>query len=256
MHPLGHRVLGTHQSITDLQCAQMRDYFNHRYSADNTVVALAGKLDFNAAVNEISSLCAAWQRTNARRAAAAPRARDAAFTLRDKKVNRAYALMLTPAPSASDDRRYAASLLAHVLGGADNSRLHWALIETGLAEDAECAFNPQDGTGDFLLYVSADPERLDEIWSIVEREINNLAASLADDDLDKIRAKTATGITLAGERPGGRMQRLGRQWTYLNSYTTLEDELQRINAVTTDDLRALLRDFPLRPRTVGRLLPE
>jgi predicted Zn-dependent peptidase len=63
-------------------------------------------------------------------------------------------------------------------------------------------------------------------------------------------------VTLAGERPGGRMQRLGRQWTYLGSYTTLEEELSRINAVTVEDVRRVFEQYPLRPRTVGWLLPK
>ena len=256
MHPLGHRVLGTAESITDLTSSQMREYFEHRYSADNTVVSLAGKVDFDRAVEEIDRLCGLWKATGAARGTGLPKFRDADLLIRDKKVNRGYCLMLTPAPSASDERRYAASLLAHILGGPDNSRLHWALIETGLAEDAECAFDPRDGTGDFLVYVSADPERLDEVWEVVEGEIRGLADSITEDDLEKIRCKAATGVTLAGERPGGRMQRLGRQWTSLGTYTTLEEELERINSVRAADVKQLLAQFPFRPRTVGKMLPE
>lgn len=256
MHTLGHRVLGTSASISALTSQQMSDYFRARYSADNTVVSLAGRVDFDRAVEEIAGMCGSWQTTGATRDTRAPATRDAVFTLRDKKVNRGYALMLTPGPSATDERRYAASLAAQVLGGSDNSRLHWALIETGIAEDAECAYDPRDGCGDFLVYVSADPERLEEVWSIVEREIDNLGASLTEDDLDKIRSKIATGITLAGERPGGRMQRLGRQWLYQGRYTTLEEELERVNRVTVGEVRTLLNDLrAMRPRTVGRLLP-
>ena len=57
------------------------------------------------------------------------------------------------------------------------------------------------------------------------------------------------------ERPGGRMQRLGRQWTYLHKHLTLEEELDSINAVTIDDMRAVFEAFPFSPRTVGRMLP-
>ncbi len=79
--------------------------------------------------------------------------------------------------------------------------------------------------------------------------------SLTEDDLERLRNKSATGVTLAGERPAGRMQRLGRQWVYHGEHRTLEEELARINAVTLDDLRAVAAAFPFRPRTVGRLLP-
>jgi len=254
-HPLGHRVLGTPATINAMSAAQMRTYFGQRYSADNTVVALAGKLDFDACVKRIDRLCGSWERTAPARDSTAPLTRQATIALRDAKVTRAYALMVAPGPAFGDDRRYAASLLAQVLGGPDNSRLHWALVETGIADQAESGYDPRDGTGDFMLFVSCDPERLGEAWAITFKQIEELEASITEDDLAKIRAKIATGVTLAGERPGGRMQRLGRQWTYLKRHTTLQEELTRINAVTAEDVKRVLREFPLTNRTVGTLVP-
>ncbi len=256
VHPLGHRVLGTKDTIATLQSEQMRAYFEDRYSADNTVVALAGKIDFDAAVDEISRLCGSWRRTGAARQTGTPPLDTRSLELHDAKVNRAYMIWLSGAPGSGDPQRYAASLAAQVLGGADNSRLHWSLIETGLAEQAESGYEPKDGTGDMMVYAVCDPERRDEVWSIIERQVRDLASSITDQDLAKIRCKAATGVTLAGERPGGRMQRLGRQWTYLGKYSTLEEELERINAVTVQDVQAVLRDYPFSPRTVGWLLPE
>ena len=52
------------------------------------------------------------------------------------------------------------------------------------------------------------------------------------------------------------MQRIGRLYTYLRRYTTLEEELAKINRVTLADLRAVADAFPLTPSTVGRLLPQ
>ncbi len=256
-HPLSHRVLGTTDTITALTSAQMREYFMGRYSADNTTVALAGKVDFDEAVDHIGRLCHAWQTTEPKRDVAVPKApRGASFTLEDDKITRAYWLMISPAPSAQDPRRYAAMMLAYVLGGTENSRLHWALIETGLAEEAQAAYDPRDGCGDTFVFASGDPERIDEIVAVVNREIDNLIPSLTEQDLQRLRNRLATGVTLAGERPGGRMQRIGRLWSYLRDYRTLEQELDAINAVTLDDLRAVHKAFPLSVRTVGLLRPK
>lgn len=254
-HPLAHRVLGTDDTIKAMACEAMRAYFNDRYSADNTTVALAGRMDFDAMAEQLGGVCSAWARTGAMRDNGAPSCRERDFELRDAKVHRGYLLMLSPAPSLQDDRRYAAMLLAQVLGDPGNSRLHWELVETGIAEEAQAAYDPRDGCGDFYVYASGDPSRLVEMEKIASREIERVMETTTEDDLERLRNKLATGVTLAGERPGGRMQRLGRLWTYLGSYTTLEDELARINAVTLEDLRAVYEAFPFRPRTVGRMLP-
>lgn len=254
-HPLGHRVLGTADTIKALSASQMREYFERRYSADNTVVALSGRMDFDRVVRQIESLCGHWERTNTKRVLGTVVPASKSFEQRDAKVNRGYVIAIAPAPSSADPRRYAASLVSEVLGGSDNSRLHWALIETGLAEEAQSAYDPRDATGDFLAFASGDPERIDEIQSVLFREIGSLADSLVEDDLAKIRSKMVTSVTVGGERPSGRMQRLGRQWTYLGEYTTLEDELQRISAIGVDDVKRVLGEFGFSPCTVGRLRP-
>jgi predicted Zn-dependent peptidase len=255
-HPMSHRVLGTTETITALARDDMAGYFNYHYSADTTTVALAGKLDFEQTVAQIASLCGAWPRTGAVRDNTPPKPWVGKFELRDEKVSRAYLLGMAAAPSAQDERRYAAAMLAQVLGMPDNSRLHWALVETGIADEAQAAHDAHDNVGEFYIFCSCDPENADECWSIVEREIAALADSLTEDDLMRLRNKLATAATLGGERPHDRMHRIGRLWTLLGEYRTLEEELERINAVTLDDLRAVARDFPMSQMTFGRLLPK
>ncbi len=254
-HPLAHRVLGTDQTITDLSRDQMQTYFDDRYSSDNTVIALAGRLDFDACVKQFNDLCGHWSRTGAVRDGKRPQPHDREFTINDDRVNRAYILQVSPGPSIQDDTRYAAMMLGKVLGDPGNSRLHWALIETGIAEDCQAAYDPRDGCGDYYIYASGEPDRADTIWAAVQKEVDSLVDSLTLDDLELLRNRLATSVTLAGERPGGRMQRLGRLWTYLGEYTPLEEELARINAVTLDDLRAVYQQYPFSPKTLGRMLP-
>jgi predicted Zn-dependent peptidase len=254
-HRLGHRVLGTPETITGMTRDQMGGYFESRYSADNTVVALAGRVDFTAAVAQIGELCRDWRPTRVGRDRSRPATGAGAFELRDQKVMRAYMLGLCDAPEIDDERRYAAVLLSQILGASDNSRLHWALIESGLAEEASAGYDPHDGCGSFYVYASGDPGRSEEIWSIVLREIDALVDSTTVEDLERLRSKLATGVTLGGERPADRMQRIGRLWTYLQRHRPLEEELEQINRVTLDDLRAVAAAFPLRPTTTGRLLP-
>ena len=254
-HPLRHRVLGTDETITALSRDAMETYFNDRYSADNTVLSLAGRVDFDAVCAQAEALCGGWARTGATRDAAAPGPNTDRFELRDARVNRGYLLGLSPAPPAQDERRYAASLLSRVLGAGDNSRLHWALVETGLAEEAQSAYDGNDGTGTFFVYASCDPGRVDEIEAIIDREITGLVDSLTEDDLERLRSKSATAVTIGGERPGDRMQRLGRQRVVQGAYRSLAEELEHINAVTLDDMRELAASFSLQPVVFGRMLP-
>lgn len=254
-HALAHRVLGTTQTITDLKRDQMRAYFDRRYSSDNTVVSLAGKLDFDACVAQISELCGDWKATNVIRDNSKPLTPGGELRMTDAKISRGYVLALCEAPGVGDERKYAAALLAQILGAADNSRLHWSLIEPGIAEEAQASFDPHDGFGEYFVFASGDPSRLEEIWGVIGENLKGLADSLVQEDIDRLLNKFVTGATVGGERPHDRMHRLGRLWTYMGEYMPLEEELDRISRVTLDELREVCEAFPIRPLTTGRLTP-
>ncbi len=256
-HPLGHRVLGTTDTVTALTADQMRGYFEQRYSPDNIVVAAAGKVDFAKLSEQVAALCGGWSPTGASRDTAVPAAAARARAVTDAKQSRHYLGMLCPGPSAQDPRRYAARVLADVLGDAEGSRLYWELVDPGLAEEADFSFMPQDGSGAFLAYASCDPQRAQAVEDALSRVLDQVAAKrdLRPDELERTVNKLATSATLQGERPAGRMHGLGTQWTYQGEYTPLDDELQRLRAVTVDDVASLLQDFSLAPRTVLRMGP-
>lgn len=254
-HPLAHRVLGTNETITNLKRDAMAAYFNERYSADNTVLALAGNLDFDATVDAAARWCGSWQRTDTHRRYDAIDRADHHFTLDDPNAGRHYLLMVSAAPAADDERRYAASMLANLLGDQEGSLLYWALVEPGIAEEAQVGYDGRDRVGEYYVYASCPPERAAQVEEIISDQIARCLELTTEDDLVRLRSKMATSVTLAGERPAGRMKRLGRVWTYLQRYSTLEEELAKIQAVTLDDVRAVYEAFPFAPRTIGHLRP-
>ncbi len=253
-HPLGHRVIGTRETVSALTPERMREYFNRRYSADNTVLALAGNLDFERMLDLAAARCGEWNIARPRRDLTPPAPVGGTLDKHDADLSRGYLLALAPAPSLADDRYYPAAMLAHVLGAPDNSRLHWALIEPGIAEEAQAGLDAHESVGEYYIYASASPARLEEVWGIIQRELASLLDCLTEDDLERLRNRIATGAALAGEQPAGRMDRLGRLWTALRCYRPLDEDLRRINRVTLDEIREVARAFPLAPVTIARLI--
>lgn len=255
-HPLAHRVLGTEQTVGDMERDAMVAYFEHRYSADNTVLALAGKVDFDAMVERAREHVGHWQRTGAVRDLGTVTPKEARFALKSASVNRHYVMMACPAPPMQDDRRYAAGMLGQILGDTEGSRLYWALVETGIAEEAQAQYDGRDGCGEHIVYASCDPADAEKVESMLLEQCAALRDSLEEDDLVRVRAKVATAAALQGELPAGRMRRIGQRWTNLGGYRSLEDELAAINAVTLDDLRDVADAYPFHGLVTGTLSPE
>src|SRR3989449_3923866 len=60
-HPLGHDVLGSRESIRNMKIEQMREYWQRRYAANNLILAVAGKFDWDHIVQLAEKYCSTWR---------------------------------------------------------------------------------------------------------------------------------------------------------------------------------------------------
>ena len=122
-HTLGHRVLGTNESVAALSRDQMADYFAEHYSPDNMIVSLAGRVDFARCVDLIAEHCGEWTPSGAKRNYQPAASQSSEQTIQRNGTTMHYVVGLSDGPSAQDESRYAAAVLAHILGDSDGSRL-------------------------------------------------------------------------------------------------------------------------------------
>ncbi|HTV47543.1 MAG TPA: pitrilysin family protein [Phycisphaerae bacterium] len=256
-HPLAHSVLGSRESIGALQRNQMKQYFDSHYGPGNMVLSVAGKLDFDQLTRLATQACGKWEHLNVKRSFPQANPGGAQHHISDPKLKRHYIALMCPGPSAQDNRRYAAQVLADTVGDHDGSRLYWALVEPGLADEADFSFYPHDGTGSYFAYASCDPERKDQVQEILQRELEKMASEgPTRAEIDKSRNKIATATVLSGELPLGRMRSICGRWIYLGDYQTLEQDLAELQAVDVGHAQELLTEFPFKPATITTLGPS
>ena len=250
-HPLGFRVLGTPETIKNMQRDSMQEYFDHRYSADNTIITMTGNIDFDAMVETITNKCGAWQQTGATREQVAVSRTGGICEVTIPQLRQHYVIMAMPSVTAQDELRYASAALASILGGGDGSRLYWSLVDKGLAEEAGANVDPSDGYGEQLAYAVCTPENAKQVTEILQDELSNITSELTEADLARVVAKAATSAAVGSEIPAGRMQRLGSLLTTTGIYSSLEEELQKLESLVIDDLREAAAAFPWEPLLVA-----
>src|SRR5688572_15106070 len=113
-HPLRRSVLGTVDTVGQLTAAQMRQYFERRYSPGNIKLVAAGNVDFEGLIREAEQRCGAWQAHEVRRET--PRAaRNSDFrTLTRESSQQEYVVQIANGPAAEDEDRFASRILATV----------------------------------------------------------------------------------------------------------------------------------------------
>jgi predicted Zn-dependent peptidase len=255
-HPLSRSVLGTIGSITKLERNQMADYFGRHYGPENMVLSVTGRLEFPKVVELADKYCGEWDRAEFTRAKAEPKFKPSKREMTDAKLSRKYTMAMTPGPSAQDERRFAARVLADVIGDSEGSRFYWSLVDNAIAEEADFGFYPHDGCGSFYVALVTEPDRAEKAMNIATKELKKIRADLSADEVERAKNKISSSIVLQGEAPMGRMRAMASQWVYGGDYRSLELDMQTLAGLNVDSLRSLFDDFPLDQMTVVTLGPE
>lgn len=252
-HPLGRRILGTTESISALTAEEMRRYFCEHYRAPRIVLAAAGRLEWETLLSLANRYCSAWPPGHRERVLREIHPAGGTAVIHRPTHLQQHVMQMAPAPPAASPLRYAADLLAVIVGDDSGSRLYWELVDPGLAEAAELNYNDYSDCGTWCTYLSCPPEAArDNLRRIADLYAAVNAEGVTEAELERARNKVATRIVLGGERPMGRFSSIAANWVYRREYRTVEADLETVQSLTGDDLRALLERYPLgQTTTVG-----
>lgn len=247
-HPLHRSVLGTVESIGGLEVGALRDYHRRRYAPGTMVLAASGAVDFSALVADARRWCGDWEPVTAGlRTAPAP---GGPTTTVERVVRPAatleYATRMSAAPAETHADRFAARLLATLLGDSSGSRLYWELVDTGAAEQATLHHVEYLDAGLFCTQLSCPAEDVDTLLART-LEVYADAASQGIDraEFEQARNKVASRVVLAGERPRRRLFEVGGEWGHGLGYRTVRETLAIVESLTLDDLHRVLASWPL-----------
>ena len=247
-HPLAQSVLGSTSSIESLQVEAMREYHQQRYSSNNLVLAASGAVDFESLIKSAHQLCGEWKPSP-------PSARKVSFpsshcgvvtdVINREQAALEYAVRMSPGPAEDTDDRFAAKLLAMVLGDDSGSRLYWDLIDSGQAEHAACHHHDFLDAGIFVTQLSCEPETTQSLLDRIVEIYQEAEDDLSTNEVDQARNKLLSRVVLAGERPRQRLFSLGLEWAHLSRYRSVSDDLATLDTISREDLHRILTEWHL-----------
>lgn len=255
-HPLGNSILGTVESIGAMTADQMREYFGQRYSPANIVLAFAGKGEWEPLLDLARQHCGSWQGGAAPRQAVPARGTGAFRAILRAEDQQQTVVGVGDAPALESPDRYAAHLLATIIGDHTGSRLYWELIDPGHADGAEISYQDYNRSGAFFTFLSCEPDstqanlaRIADVYTTLMHE------GPTEEELEQAKNKVLARSVLRSERPMGRLASLGFHWMYHGAYISVEQELAAFQRVTLADLKRLLAEWPLWPMTIVSVGP-
>jgi len=252
-HPLGNSVLGSRSSVAALTPEAMLEYHTRRYSPNNLVLAFVGKYDWEALLEQVRALTAGWSPQTVGRSYPDFVPRSSVTLHPDPNLSRALLGMMFPGFKATDPRRLASSVLAEILGG-ENGRLHWALLDTGLADEASFSHQDGDGLGHFEGFLSCDFERAAQCLEIYDGVLEQITREgVGEAEVRRAKNKLAVSTALRDDTPYPRLFALGLEYLYTAQRVSTEDIVRQVRAVTLEKVNTLLELKPFSIRALTAL---
>jgi predicted Zn-dependent peptidase len=249
VHPLARSVLGSVASIEQLPVAAMRDYHRRRYAPGNIVLAASGAVDFPSLVESAKRLCSDWEPVDlpdrCQPATGLPAAPTTEHIVRPAAALE-YVIRMSAGPAADDEARWAAKMLAIVLGDDSGSRLYWELVDSGVAEHASLQHHDFLDAGLFATQLSCDADDAEPLLEQI-LDVYHTAASggITRDEWERARNKLSSRVVLAGERPRRRLFTVGLEWAHERTYRSVADDLRIVESISLTGLHDVLARWPL-----------
>ena len=277
-HPLDRPILGTAQSIGGVTRGELLEQLHRTYTPECLLLVVTGALDEEAVWAWAESSLAGWPQDGAPEAAVLTQQPPTQPPIQPQiqpsrrierlcwpGLERAQAALAWPGLAAGHPLRPAAEVLAEVLG-SENSRLYWALLDSGLADSADLGCLAYTDTGTFEGGFSCDPARLDEVLGRFLDVVQGAAAQPpTPGEVARAALRLATDASLGADSPHERMLTLGLENLHPETLppgrsiacpVTPEEVVARYRAVTPEAAAAVLDLCPLAEPSGALLLPE
>jgi predicted Zn-dependent peptidase len=244
-HPLARCVLGTAQSVSALTPEQMLAYFRQRYSPGNITLVAAGKIDFERLIASAAAHCGGWEPCAVSRPTPPAPPHHGLQVVHRETATQQYVIQIASAPGSTDPDRYAARILAAILGDSSGSRMFWELFDRGLAESVVMEATDFQGTGVFMTYLCCVPEDTPGNLELIDQMFRDAQADgIEAAELAQALSKIRSHLVLQAERPANRLFSVGNNWLQRRQYRTVREAVGAYEAVTIADLMAVLEKYP------------
>lgn len=156
-----------------------------------------------------------------------------------RKLEQANLVLGLPGLSFRDDKYYATHLFAQVLGGGLTSRLWHEVRETrGLAYEIHAFHWPFSDCGLFGIGAGTAGADLPGLVDVTLACLRDAADTVDEAELARAKAQLKVALLSALETPGGRIERTARQLLAWGRVIPAAEVIAKVDAVTTDDVRA------------------
>ena len=243
-HPLGRPIIGHSETLARLDLATVKSYHEAHYVNPGIVVSASGHVDHD----HLCALTAAHFRPEPgavvrRPDLSSPGLRHVARFSR-KDTEQYHVCLGGSGPRRTDPDRYAVFVVDAILGGSWSSHLFQEVREKrGLAYSVYSYTSLYTDAGLTGIYFGSREEAVGEAMDVILEVLHDFQQGIAEESITRAKNHLKGSLVLSMESPSSRMHTLGRAVLMEMPVLSVDEVLERIDAVTHDAVMAAVRRY-------------
>lgn len=243
-HELGRSILGTLKTLSQTTRKKLMDFYNRRYQGENMIVCVAGHVDHEAVVDNLSRTLSLRRRP----VQIAPRKKPSFKQFSkviSKQSEQTHVLLAFPAVSMRDRLRYESYIANAALGGGMTSRLYQKIREKhGLAYTVYSYLQPFSDIGVQMVYAGTSTKHLKKVIHSMAFEVEAMnRKGLTKSELEFYKTQVVGSLVLEADDIENRMNALGYNEMTFKEYRSVDQTIIDLQKVTVDSLNIYLKKY-------------
>ena len=255
---LGRPILGTEKTLATFTGEKIRAYMAKHYGPENVVISVAGNIT-DELLSKIDELFGRYEAatTFVKKKLTYPKfSPGEIIKLRD--TEQAHVAISFPAIPVKDEKMYSFVALNNIIGGNMSSRLFQEVREErGLAYTIYSYHTSYVDVGAFTIYGSASKSNLSEMQHTIDATLLDLVAGgVTEEELSNAKEQLKGSFVLGLEGSEEHMTRNGVNELIHGEHKSVDEVLEKIDAITMDMINNLITDILLSEPAIAIIGPE
>lgn len=242
-HSLSYPIIGTEKNILSFNSKFLHQFHKANYRLDNLLISVSG------AIHHEEAVALAEKYFNGKRSTSNQKRKNFVKqivndSLIEKEIQQVHSIIGRTTYGFNDERRHKIKVLSTLLGDGSSSRLFQAVREKlGMTYQINTFLNSYIDVSAFGVYFSTNEKQANKVNEIVHREFNKLRnIEVKEKELNRVKEYIKGNTLMSLESTTNRMIRLANSILHYGKVVPVEEILDKINSVTSEDIIKLSRE--------------
>lgn len=255
-HELGPTILGTPESVKQIDRQDILNFVQRNYRAEEMVFASVGSTPVKKMKQVCEKFLGEFQSSEGTINRTPPKKLPPFDVRIEQDTYQVHHLLGAVTVGADHPDKLPLTLLANYLGGpAMNSRLSMNIREKyGMAYHIEAGYSPYSDAGVFSIYFGTDAKFHKKVERLVKKELKELCSKkMSVRQLQDAKKQLIGQIALSQDSGPSMMTGLAKSYLLYNKVESLEKFFSAIEAITPEDILRVSNEF-LDPSLMSHLV--